>query len=255
LPVAEPDPEFEFPLTRMPSAWKVRFTPLAALASPRFDPFRKIVALSNSVDLKNGPPVGDLAANYDAIDNNAQILAKTALLNLFSVMREEVDPIGGVPWFNYVQKIVRLDQERFLAEVEKALFDNVLTILTGLHGEFADKGYSTEPPSDEALHTPNIPPQYDFRSNLIQMITVKIAYEQGDVQLTVSSLKSEGGTTYLLDCDMDEHLDIAAHAADLAEHLHTGGTNPLLMHEYIVRDSAQKSVTGIADVDLGYLLV
>ena len=254
FPVAEPKPTFNFQLTRLPSAWKPRFTPYVALSSPRFDAFKAVVNVSHSVDLKSGPPVGDLAADYDAIDNNAQILAKTALLNLYSVMCEEQDPIGKVPWFTYVRTIVRLDQERFLAEVDKALYTNVLTILTGLHGAFADQGYSTEPPEDQALHTPNIPPQYDFSTNLVQMITLKIAYEQGDVQLTVSLLNSARGQIYLLDCDMDEHLDILAHAVDIAEHIQNGGTHPYLMHEYIVRKSARQA-GGVSTVDLGYVLV
>jgi hypothetical protein len=255
LPLAEPDPKFNFQLTRLPSAWKPKFTPFIALSSPRFDAFKAVVDVSHSVDLKSGPPVGDLAANYDAIDNNAQILAKTALLNLYSVLCEEKDPVGKVAWFSYVRTIVRLDEERFLAEVDKALYTNVLTILTGLHGAFADQGYSTEPPEDQALHTPNIPPQYDFATNLVQMITLKIAYEQGDVQLTVSLLNSVDGPIYLLDCDMDEHLDILAHAVDIAEHVQTGGTNPLLMHEYIVRKSAREAADGVSTVDLGYVLV
>ena len=148
----------------------------------------------------------------------------------------------------------QIGQERFLAEVDKALYTNVLTILTGLHGAFADQGYSTEPPEDQALHTPNIPPQYDFSTNLVQMITLKIAYEQGDVQLTVSLLNSARGQIYLLDCDMDEHLDILAHAVDIAEHIQNGGTHPYLMHEYIVRKSARQA-GGVSTVDLGYVLV
>ena len=56
--------------------------------------------------------MGDLGKNYDAISGNEQILAKSALLNLFAVLIDEQDPIDLVPWFSYVRKIC-LDQEQF----------------------------------------------------------------------------------------------------------------------------------------------
>ena len=74
-------------------------------------------------------------------------------------------------------------------------------------------------------------------ANLVQIITLKKRYRQGDVQLTVSFLRSEeGGVVHLLDCDMDEHDNIVGHSFDLLRHLfgHTG-TNPTYMHEFIGR--------------------
>ena len=265
LPNANPEPAFALQLTRLPSAWKARFTPYAALSSPRFDRFKQVVSVSTHVDLKAAgvPPVGNLEQNYDAIDLEPQILAKTALLNLYAVLTDEFDPIGDpdakVPWFSYVQKIVRIDQERFIAEVDKTLFDHVSQIVANLGAPFLGGEYSTEPESDFALHTPNIPPQYDPANNIAKMVTVKKKYEQGDVQLTMTQLKTG---PYLLDCDMDEHLEIVAHTGDLVVHAAEEledptdtGTHPFLMHEYIVRDSAQQAADGIATVDLGYVLV
>jgi len=264
FPNAEPQKKFELPLTRIPSEWEVRFTKYAELSSPRFDAFKSVVGKSDSVDLKADgvPPVGNLQEQYDALDLGPQLLAKTALLNLYAVLTDEIDPIGNTPWFSYVQKIVRIDQERFLAEVDKALFDHVDEIVNGLDGAFAGGEYSTEPEADHKLHIPNIPPQYncpvDNPVNLDRMITVKKKYEQGDVQLTVSKLKTG---EYLLDCDMDEHLEIVGHTVDIVIHAEQEaqnptdtGTHPYLMHEYIVRDSAQAN-GGVANIDLGYVLV
>ena len=241
-------------MARLPNKWTPQFIPLDALPSPRFDPFRKVLAASKSVDLKYGPPVGDLGQNYDTLTNGAQILGKTALLNLFAVLSDEQDPESSpaVPWFSYVRKIVRIDQERFIAEVDPGLSEDVQTILRKLNSTYKSQGYFTESP---ALHTANIPPQYDIEHNLmIPMITVKKMYEQGRVQLTLAALSTPGGVVHLLDCEMDEHVNIVEHGFDLVKHLINGGTSPIAMHEYIVEDSAQQA-NGIATIDLGYRLV
>jgi hypothetical protein len=254
-PRGNPAPSFFIKLARLPGQWTPQFTALKALASPRFDPFKAVVSVSTNVDLKKGPPVGDLNANYDVLAGSPQILGKTALLNLYAVLCDERDPIGLVPWFSYVRKIVRIDQERFVAEVDPGLFENVSTIVQNLNGVFSGQGYSTEPSLDFLLHYGNIPPQYDIQNNLQQMTTVKKKYEQGDLQLTVSYLRVDGNPVHLLDCDMDEHDNIIAHGFDLLKHLINGGTSPIAMHEYIEEDSAQAAPDHIATIDLGYLLV
>jgi len=243
----------EMKVVRLSSQWTPQFTPLDALPLPRFDPLKKVLAVSKSVDLKKGPRVGDLCANYDTLADAAQILAKTALLNLFAVLSDEQDPESSpsVPWFSYVRKIVRIDQERFLAEVDPALFENVQTILSKLNSTYKEQGYFTESPT---LHKVNIPSQYDSEHNLMNIITVKKQYEQGNVQLTLSFLNTPGGVVHLLDCDMDEHANILAHGFDLIKHLINGGTSPIAMHEYIVEDSAQQA-HGVAPINLGYQLV
>lgn len=245
---------YEVSVARLPDKWTPQFTRLAALPSPRFDPLRKVLAVSNSVDLKHGPAVGDLGKNYDTLANGAQILAKTTLLNLFAVLTDERDPesLPSVPWFSYVRRIVRLDQERFIAEVDSALYENVQTILSKLNSTYQAQGYFTE---SAALHTANIPPQYDIDRSLTEpLITVKKKLEQGNVQLTLAALRTPGGAVHLLDCDMDEHANIVEHGFDLVKHLINGGTSPITMHEYIMDDSARQG-HGFATVDLGYRLV
>jgi hypothetical protein len=254
MPRGNANPSHEFLVSRLPDKWSPVFTKLSELPSPQFDPFKKVVSLSTEVDLKKGPAVGDLNSKYDALAGTPQILAKTALLNLFAVLSDEIDPIAGTPWFSYVRKFVRLDQERFLAEVDPGLFENVQTIINELASKYRAQGFFTEPPADLPLHIPNIPTAYQSDKNLVQIITLKNDYEQGNVQLTVSFLRGNGGPVYLLDCDMDEHRNILLHSFDIVNHMVTGGTNPISMHEYIVGHSAQSAPDKIAKIDLGYQL-
>lgn len=254
-PRGNASPAFLVKLSRLPGKWSPQFTAFKKLASPRFDVFRTIVGVSGDVDLKKGPAVGDLKANYDALGAAAQIQGKMALLNLYAVLSDERDPIGLVPWISYVKEIVRIDQERFVAEVDPELFENVSTIVKNLSGVFAGQGYSTEPALDFQLHLGNIPPRYDVQNNVQQMVTVKKKYNQGDVQLTCFFLKVNGEPVHLLDCDMDEHDNIVAHGFDLVKHLFNGGTSPIAMHEYIEEDSALAAPDHVATVDLGYQLV
>jgi hypothetical protein len=255
MPRGKPNPSHEFLVSRLPNKWTPSFTKLSDLPSPRFDRFKQVVAVSTDVDLKNGPAVGDLSAKYDALAGTPQVLAKTALLNLYAVLSDEIDPIGNVPWFSYVRKFVRLDQERFLAEVDPALFENVQTIVNELASTFKAQGFFTEPPADLPLHVPNIPTKYHSDQNLVQILTVKKDYEQGNVQLTPSFLRVDDAAVHLLDCDMDEHRNIVLHSFDIVNHMVTGGTSPISMHEYIVRDSAEAAADGISTIDLGYTLV
>jgi hypothetical protein len=250
-------------VVRLPDAWSPSFHALTNLAAPRFDPLRAVVARSNKVDLlATGIDLGDLNVSFDRLAGLPQVLAKAALLNLFSVLIEEVDPVTIVdgpgqpsPWFSYVNRIVRIGQERFIAEVSPTLFENVSTILKSPGLMYKGKQYATEPDGGRSLHSVNIPPQYDVANNLVAMETVKIPYEQGNVQLTVAFLRVNGVAVHLLDCDMDEHLNLLAHGFDVIAHLFNGGTSPITMHEYIERDSAQQAANELATVDVGYQLV
>jgi hypothetical protein len=261
-PMGNANPSHTFLVQRLPGAWTPQFTPLAILPSPRFDRLKAVIAGSDSVDLKLGPPVGNLETNYDAMSGDAQILAKAALLNLYAVLTDEVDPTVQPPvcWFSYVRKIVRLDSERFVAEVDPTLYENVQTIISELGVKYSAQKFSTEPPADSPLHIPNIPTSYHSDANLVHMITVKKQYEQGDVQLTMSFLRVNGQAVHLLDCDMDEHDNIVGHSFDLIKHLISrSGTSPIAMHEYIEKDSSDANggvlSGGTSTVDLGYILV
>ena len=118
----------------------------------------------------------------------------------------------------------------------------------------ADLRLDTEAAADLPLHIPNIPTAYHSDANLVNIVTLKKDYEQGNVQLTVSFLRVDGTAVHLLDCDMDENRNIALHSFDILKHTVTGGTNPISMYDYIVEDSAQQSVSGVSNIDLGYVL-
>jgi hypothetical protein len=239
-------------VSRIPSQWSPRFDPYVSLAEPRFAPFKNVIGSSTLVDLKNGPSIGNLQTGYDTLAGTQQILAKAALLNLFSVLIEELDPIAQLPWFNHVQKIVRIDQERFVAEATPALYENVQTILNQLSTVYGRQGYFTE--LSTADHLPNFPAQYGHPA--LPLITIKKDYEQGNLQLTMGFFRMNGVAYHLLDCDLDEHHNILKHSFDLAKHLLNGtGTNPIDMHEYIVEDSAEQAADHISTIDLGYQLV
>lgn len=253
-PKGDASPSWKMQLTRLPNAWTPTFTRLANLQPARFEPLTAVIAASTAVDLKTDPAIFDLSSRYDSLAGGAQILAKAALLNLFAVCSDEVDPVGGGPWFQYVRKIVRIDQERFVAEVDPGIFENVGSIVDGLNGEFKSKGYFTEPDGGRADHFANIPPQYNAAVNLEDMMTLKKLFEQGNLQLTISHLTVSGTPVHLLDCDLDEHANLILHGLDVLAHIFNGGTNPIFMHEYIVRDSEQNSPGGIATIDLGYQL-
>jgi hypothetical protein len=226
-------------LQRLPDKWTPAFAALATLPSPRFDAFRGIVANSTQVDVKHGRVLGRLDIAYDDLVDNQQMLAKMALLNLYAVLNDQNDPINNRPWYRFVQQYVRIDQERFIAETDPELFDIVQNILNNLD-TFGPKGFFTESAS---LHLENIPDRYQLTQDLI---TIKVRYEQGNVQFTMGKATTNGRNVVLLDCDMDEHANIIQHTEDLFIHVFTGGTHPIDMHEYIVHHDP--------GVQLGYAL-
>lgn len=254
-PRGNPSPSWKMELVRRPDAWTPEFAPLAALDPVRFTAFSTVIGASTAVDLKTNPNVVfNLNAEYDTLVGSPEILAKTALLNLFAVCSDEIDPLGNHPWFKHVRKIVRIDQERFIAEVDSEILENVVTIVNELNGAFKNQGYFTEADGGRGSHLVNIPQLYNPGANLRDMNTLKKNFQQGNLQLTVSFLVVDGVVIHLLDCDLDEHANLVLHGLDVLAHLFNGGTNPVFMHEYIVRDSAQSSPGDIATIDLGYHL-
>lgn len=243
---------FKKQVVRLPSAWTFSFSKLADLPSSRFESLRKILDAGGDVDVLGGEHIGDLRSKYDSLAP-MDYLAKGALLNLYAVLCDEVDPVSGKPWIEFVNKIVRIGRERFVAEVDVGLYESVSTILKFLDKQYKSEGFLSEPNPVAAGHPRNIPGYYrPFDS----MLSVKKWYRQGNVQWTVSRIPRPGDNPiFLLDCDMDEHANLAFHAIDMALHVFNGGTHPIAMHEYIVADSAADSPDGVSTVQLGYTLV
>jgi len=239
---------------RNPDKWKPRFRLLNELIGPGFKPFQDVVAKSDSFDLKvEQKPRGPLAAAFDGLGkNDDETLAKMCLLNLYAMLSEERNPVrsfGDNPWFSLVQKIVRLDRERVIAEVDATVYKSVQHILDRLD-YFGGVGFFPEP--NPSLHLPNFPAHY----KIADLVTVKKKCEQGNLQLTVGVSHAEGGVpVYVLDCDMDEHAAFFLHAIDvLLVHPIKGGTNPFDMHEVIMLADSARQMTNVSALDLGYEL-
>jgi hypothetical protein len=223
---------------RDPAQWQPRFTGWNSLTGA-FDTL-KVALQGNFLKLKHGPDVGVVTPSvYNGMSSPALLLAKMALLNLFVVLSAQEDPVSTQPWFNFVKQILVIDQERFVAIVSSDLFESIDHIVSNM-GDFRSQGFF---PGDVSLHLDNIPSEFQLTA---PMISVKRAYEQGNVQFTIGKAKNQQGDCILLDCDMDENSNLFLHATDFFKHLFTGGTNPIDIHEYIVH--RQKGV------DLGYEL-
>lgn len=223
---------------RDPNQWVPRFASWSFL-SDRFDALKRTLE-GDFLRLKHGPDVGVVTPElYDGMSSRALLQAKMALLNLFAVLSDEQDPVSAEPWFNFVSRILVIDQERFVAVVSSGLFESVDDIINRM-AEFRKQGFF---PGDVSLHVDNIPSEFRLTA---PMISVKRAYAQGNVQFTLGKARNQQGDCILLDCDMDEHSNLFYHATDFFKHLFTGGTMPIDIHEYIVHRQN--------GVDLGYEL-
>ena len=227
------------PVQRDPAKWQPTFTPWNGLAGS-FGTLKATID-GQRIRLIDGADIGVMGASlYDAMTNGL-LLPKMALLNLFTVLNNQNDPVSGRPWFSMVKKILVIDQERFVAMVDSNLFESVDHILNNLN-RFRKQGFFA---GDTSLHTQNIPKEFTLTAD---MVSLKKVYAEGNVQWTLAKVQDTAGTkSILLDCDMDEHHKVIEHLSDLFTHLFTGGTHPIDIHEYIV--SVQKGI------DLGYGLV
>jgi len=235
------DKEFAPPAVtamRDPAKWQPGFSPWNEL-SGEFDPLKKALE-NNLIKLKHKPDIGVMTPQlYDSMSGQPQILAKMAVLNLFAVLSKETDPVSAQPWFNFINQILVIDQERFVARVSSDLFESVDHIAKNI-GNFHKQGFF---PGDTSLHTDNIPSEYQMTD---AMVSVKCAYKQGNLQLTVAPATRGGENVHLLDVDMDENSNLFLHFTDLFKHIFTGGTHPIDIHEFIVQQQE--------GVDLGYNL-
>src|SRR6185295_9867571 len=127
-----------------------------------------------------------------------------AMLNLFAVLTAEQDPVSDQPWFNLVERILVIDQERFIATVSSDLFESVDHISKNI-GQFHKQGFF---PGDSSLHVDNIPSEYTMTA---PMTSVKCAYQQGNLQLTVVPVVKDGNHGHLVDVDMDENSNLFLH--------------------------------------------
>jgi len=234
----------ESPLVlRNPSKWNARFTRWNDLSNA-FDPLKNVLTRSPAVTVKDsGQPLGNFAAdNFDDVDETAAVLAKTALLNLFTKMNKVAvvnQPASN--WFQFVQNILVIGRERFIGIVADTMWQLVSDIY---HNIGSYPGFVR---ADTSLHTGNIPAPYSTK--VTAMVSVKSNDHHGNLQLTMAKSQDAAPVSpvFLVDADIDEDLEFFEHAKDLFVHMFSGGTHPFDVHEILF-------VT-YGPMDLGYDLV
>lgn len=228
-------------LFRLPDKWSADFTGWDQLPS-HFLPLKEVLRKSSAVKVKGGRLLGKFTeATYDGVADKTTVLAKAALLNLYTKLTDLKEPTGGnEPWFSFVREVVEIGKERFIAVVDPRMGELVRAIKDDI-GKF--KAYKNTPAQN---HFGNIPAVYQVQKS--KMFSVKSTEEHGNVQLTMAPGKDASGNDLLiLDADIDENGKLLAHLADLFKHKFTGGTHPFDIHEYLALDNPNRP--------LGYELV
>jgi hypothetical protein len=237
----EPGPE---PLTvfRKPAKWDARFALWNSLPA-HFDGFKQVLARSTNVKAKIGKKetevveLGRFAEDvYDDVDFDPRfadkvIIAKAALLNLFFALTVLETPTGGParPWFSFVEKILVINRERFIAMVSREMLEVVQHIHDNIE-DFEDYRH----PEDTRGHHGNLPKE--FSCPIDDMVSIKSTAKKANIQLSLAPGKdSAGKAVCLLDADIDENGNWFLHFIDyLNHHFISGGTHPYDIHEYLV---------------------
>jgi hypothetical protein len=190
---------------------------------------KRVLEVSSKVKLKGGKVLGNFTEDtYDNVDDdNKLVLAKAALLNLFmklSMMKEPTD--GNEVWFSFVQKILEIGRERFIALVDPRMGQIVRAIKDNIE-EFPD--YKNTPAQN---HFGNLPAGYEVKKS--KMFSIKSNEDNGNLQLTMApAIDPDGQEVLILDADIDEEGKLLPHISTLFLHKFTGGTHPFDIHEYL----------------------
>ncbi|MBI4751704.1 MAG: hypothetical protein HY774_24745 [Acidobacteria bacterium] len=231
--------EKEYRVVRDPETWKAKFVKWMELP-PEFDLLKEVLKNSPSVQLVQKGSSSNLGLvtgdTFDGLNDTDARLAKTALLNLYYKMREPIEPTLDQPaWFSFVQQILTLGRERFVAVVRDDMWAEVNRSIK-LFGNIYQ-------PADPSLHRKNIPG--DLR--ILEMISLKSFEAHANLQLTLSRVEDhQGGRQTILDADLDENGKALAHFFDLLKHIFNGGTHPYDIHEFLVMTNS--------GIQLGYKL-
>src|SRR5262245_31459813 len=94
---------------RNPKKWTAKFTAYALLPV-KLDGLKRVLAQSPRVRLKGGAQIGLMTdSTYDDLSAPKAVIAKTALLNLYTKLRLTPDPTGTKPsWFDYIEEILEI---------------------------------------------------------------------------------------------------------------------------------------------------
>jgi hypothetical protein len=227
---------------RHPNKWSARCTHWTSLGTD-FGSLKTVLSGSPDVFVFEGhQPLGTFAGDrYDDVDTPKALLAKTAMLNLYAKMgKVSVPDAVASSWFEFVNQVLAIGRERVIALAHSAMWDRVARIFAniGNHPDFVR--------ADSVLHRTNIPESY--RSRISAMVSIKSHEAIGNLQLTMAkSTDDQCNPVFILDADMDEHLDVLHHASDLFTHIFSGGTHPYDIHEFLL--------DRYGALDLGYDLV
>ena len=214
-------------LFRRPDKFNASFTAWDQLPS-LFLPLKTILGKSSAVKFKGGRLIGKFTeAVYDGITDTKEVLAKVALLNLFTKLTELKEPVGGQePWFSFVREIVEIGRERFIAVADPRMGEIIRAMKNSI-GDFKD--YKNTPAQNHFVNIPSA-----FQPVKSKMFSIKSTEDHGNIQLTIAPGKdAAGGDLLILDTDIDEDGKLMAHLADLFKHKFTGGTHPFDIHEYL----------------------
>lgn len=228
-------------LFRRPDKFSASFTEWNQLPS-HFLAFKAILNNSSALKVKGGAMLGKFTeATYDGVTGKIELTAKAALLNLYTKLTDLIEPTAGQePWFSFVQEIVEIGKERFIAIVDPRMGEIIRTIKADF-----DK-FKNYKPTPAQNHFGNIPAVYQVQKS--KMFSIKSTEDHGNVQLTMAPGKDASGNDLLiLDADIDENGKLLAHLADLFKHKFSGGTHPFDIHEYLSLDNPNRP--------LGYELV
>jgi hypothetical protein len=226
---------------RLPDQWHARFDRWNDLTD-HFGDLKAALDASNDLKVKGqSGSLGRFVENaYDDVDDDKTSEAKACLLNLYVKLSTMTAPTTKRNWFSFVERILEIDRERFIAIVEDEMGDVVRTIKDDIT-KFED--YKHTPAQN---HHGNMPAGYTVAKS--KMFSIKSAEDKGNIQLTMApATDASGKTVLLLDTDIDENGKLLHHILDLFKHKVTGGTHPFDIHEYLA--------LALPDVPLGYSLV
>lgn len=234
----------DIPVLRDPKQWQAQFVLWNQLPAS-FSRLKTVLA-DSSIKVLKGPTLGPfIESAYDQVSDEKVILAKTALLNLFTKLSQTSEPIGGKkPWFSFVRKIHAVGRERIYAEVDADMEGLVRNIRDNIK-DF--DGYERTPASN---HHEGIQKAFaDLQVMKKSMVSIKTDEKKSNLQLTLAPARtSEGEEKLILDADIDENGELVAHLFDaFVKHRFTGGTHPYDIHEYMALT--------FPNVPLGYELV
>src|SRR5262245_28534864 len=144
---------------RVPQKWTATFDKWTELTK-EFEPLQTCLNNSKSVRVKDGRVLGHFIEDvYDDLEpgDRVTVNAKACLLNLFAKLNTLKEPVfNRKPWFGFVETLLMVGRERFIALVDEEMHSRVKMISDNID-EF--DFYKRTPVGD---HAKNIPPGFTF---------------------------------------------------------------------------------------------